>query len=83
MKLFLNPNQIKFKSNSSNLTYPLSNLTILALLGITKCPRQKHLEIALDSKLSSNTHVAQKIMKCNELVVLIKRLSINLQVMLY
>ena len=54
------------ESNSSNLTYPPYPLD------------QKHLGIVLDSKLSFNTHVAQKIKTCNKLIGLIKRLSINL-----
>ena len=72
-----NANGVVFsrKSNASNLTYlpvKLNNVSI------TKCSHQKHLGIVLDSKLNFNTHVAQKIKKCNKLIGLIKRLSINL-----
>ena len=41
-------------------------------------PHQKHLGIALDSKLNFNTHVEQKIKKCNRIIGLIRRLSISL-----
>ena len=44
----------------------------------SKCPHQKHLGIALDSKLNFNAHVDQKIKKCNRIIGLIRRLSINL-----
>ena len=62
------------KSNSGNLTYCLLNLTMSA----SKCSHQKRLGIILDSKFNFNTHVTQKIKKCNKLLGLIKRLSINL-----
>ena len=45
---------------------------------ISKCPHQKHLGIALDSKLNFNAHVDQKIEKCNRIISLIRRLSMNL-----
>ena len=45
---------------------------------ISKCPHQKHLGIVLDSKLNFNAHVDQKIKKCNRIIGLIRRLSINL-----
>ena len=63
------------KSNSSNLTYSPVKLNNI---NITRCSHQKHLGIVLDSKLNFNTHVAQKIKKCNKLIGLMKRLSINL-----
>ena len=44
----------------------------------SKCPHQKHLGIALDSKLNFSAHVDQKIKKCNRIIGLIRRLSINL-----
>ena len=47
-------------------------------INITRCFHQKHLGIVLNSKLNFNTHVAQKIKKCNKLIGLMKRLSINL-----
>ena len=63
------------KSNSSNLTYRPVKLNNI---NITRCSHQKHLGVVLDSKLNFNTHVAQKIKKCNKLIGLMKRLSINL-----
>ena len=38
----------------------------------------KHLGIVLDSKLNFNAHVDQKIKKCNRIISLIRRLSVNL-----
>ena len=63
------------KSNSSNLTYRPVKLNNI---NITRCSHQKHLGVVLDSKLNFNTHVAQKIKKCNKLIGLMQRLSINL-----
>ena len=45
---------------------------------ITKCPHQKHLGIVLDSKLSFNTHIDQKIKKCNKLIGLMRWLLVSL-----
>ena len=45
---------------------------------ITKCNNQKHLVIILDSNLNFNTHIHKKIKKCNKLIGLMKRLSVNL-----
>ena len=41
-------------------------------------PCQKHLNLVLDSKLSFNEHVNQKINKCNRITGLMKRLSLIL-----
>ena len=63
------------KPSSNNLSHPpikFSNNDI------SKCPHQKHLEIVLDSKLNFNAHVDQIIKKCNRVIGLIRRLSINL-----
>ena len=38
-------------------------------------PCQKHLGLVLDSKLSFNEHVHQKINKCNRILGLMKRLK--------
>ena len=71
------------KSNSSNLAYlpppppPPPPPVKLNSINITRCSHQKHLGIVLDSKLNFNTHVAPKIKKCNKLIGLMKRLSIN------
>ena len=45
---------------------------------ITKCNNRKHLGIILDLNLNFNTHIDQKIKKCNKLIGLIKTLSVNL-----
>ena len=45
---------------------------------ITRCSNQKHLGVALDSNLNFNTHIDQKIKKCNKMIGLIRRLSVNL-----
>ena len=46
---------------------------------IKKYPHHKHLGILLDSKLDFKFHVDQKIKKCNKLIGLIRRLSVNVQ----
>ena len=45
---------------------------------ISRCSHQKHLGVALDSNLNFNTHIDQKIKKCNKMIGLIRRLSVNL-----
>ena len=45
---------------------------------ITRCSHQKHLGVVLDSNLNFNTHIDQKIKKCNKMIGLIRRLSVNL-----
>ena len=45
---------------------------------ITRCFHQKHLGVVLDSNLNFNTHIDQKIKKCNKIIGLIRRLSVNL-----
>ena len=63
------------KSNSNSFPYPPVKFNEN---NITKCSYQKHLGIVLDSKLNFNTHIDQKIKKCNKLIGLMKRLSVNL-----
>ena len=63
------------KSNSNSFPYPPVKFSEN---NITKCFYQKHLGIALDSKLNFNTHIDQKIKKCNKLIGLMKRISVNL-----
>ena len=46
---------------------------------ITRCSHQKHLGVVLDSNLNFNTHIDQKIKKCNKMIGLIRRLSVNLR----
>ena len=46
---------------------------------ITRCSHQKHFEVVVDSNLNFNTtHIDQKIKKYNEMIGLIRRLSVNL-----
>ena len=45
---------------------------------ITKCFHQKHFEVVLELTLNFNTHIHQKIKKCNKMIDLIRRLSVNL-----
>ena len=70
MKLFF-----RLKSISHNLSQPPINFNERM---ITKCNHHKHLGKILDSNLNFNTHIDQKIKKCNKLIGLIKRLSVNL-----
>ena len=56
------------KSDSANVFHP----------PIDKCPSQKHLEVVLDSKSNFHSHVDEKIKKCNKLIGLMRRLSVNL-----
>ena len=63
------------KSNSNSFPYPPVKFNEN---NIAKCSHQKHLGIELDSKLNFNTHIDQKIKKCNKLIGLMKRLSVNL-----
>ena len=66
-------NEVTFsrKTNSNNLSHPPIKFNNN---NISKCPHQK----ILDSKLNFNAHVDQKIKKCNRMIGLIRRLSINL-----
>ena len=45
---------------------------------ITKCPHQKHLGVALDSKLNVIIHIEQKTKNCNKIIARIRRLSTSL-----
>ena len=45
---------------------------------VVNSPCRKHLGLVLDSKLSFNEHVNQKINKCNRILRLMKRLSLTL-----
>ena len=45
---------------------------------IVKCSHQKHLGVVLDSNLNFKTHIDQKIKKCNKMIDLIRRPSVNL-----
>ena len=63
------------KTSSNNLSHPPIKFNNN---DISKCPHQKHLGIALDSKLNFNAHLDQKTKKYNRIIDLIKRLSITL-----
>ena len=63
------------KSDSANVFHPP---IMLNNNSIPKRPSQKHLGIVLDSKLNFSSHVDDKIKKCNKLIGLIRRLSVNL-----
>ena len=45
---------------------------------ITRCSHQKYLGVVLDLKLNFNTHIDQKIKKCDKMIGLIRQLSVNL-----
>ena len=66
-----------FSRKSNSNSFPYAHVKF-SENNITKCFYQKHLGILLDLKLNCNTHIDQKIKKCNKLIGLIKRLSVNL-----
>ena len=45
---------------------------------ITSCSHQKHLRVILDSNLNFDTHISQKVKKCNKMIDLTRILSVNL-----
>ena len=61
-------------TNSKNFSNPPFNFSNT---NITKRTHQKQLGIVLDSKLNFDSRFDQKIKKCDELVGLIRRLSVN------
>ena len=80
MRFNLDPNKqvnqtiFSGKLVSSNLSHPPAKSNT----DITGCSHQKHLEVVLESNLNFNTHTDQKIKKCNKMIGLIKRHSVNL-----
>ena len=44
----------------------------------TRCSHQKYLGVVLDLKLNFDTHIDQKIKKCDKMIGLIRQLSVNL-----
>ena len=70
-------NEVIFSRKSNSKSFPNPPVKF-SENNITKCSYQKHLGIVLDSKLNCNTHIDQKIKKCNKLIGLMKRLSVNL-----
>ena len=69
-------NEVYFSKKTKNSSHPpvAFNSNV-----IKKYPHHKHLGIVLDSKLDFKFHVDQKIKKCNKLIGLIRRLSVNVQ----
>ena len=68
-------NEVIFSKKSNSISYPAVKFNNN---DITKCSDQKHLGIVLDSKLNFESHVNQKIKKCNKLIGVIRRLSVHL-----
>ena len=70
-------NEVTFsrKSISHNLYHPPIGFSERVIM---KSNCQKHFGIILNSILNFNTHIDQKIKKCNKFIGLIRRLSVNL-----
>ena len=68
-------NEFIFSQKSNRCTYPPVTFDNNI---IATCPHQKHLGVALDSKLDFSIHIEQKIWKCNKIIGLIGRLSVCL-----
>ena len=67
-------NEVIFSRKTNNSSHPP---VAFNNNDIKKYPHHKHLGIVLDSKLDFKFHVDQKIKKCNNLIGLIRRLSVN------
>ena len=63
---------VKFNNNNNNNNDNNNNNNI------TRCSHRKYLVVALYSNLNFNTHIDQKIKKCNKTIGLIRRLPVNL-----
>ena len=63
------------KLDSNNLLHPR---VTFSNNNITGCSHQNHLRVFLDSNLNFNTHIDQKIKKCNKMVGIIRRLLVNI-----
>ena len=68
-------NEVIFLKKLNGISYPPVKFNNN---DIAKCSDQKHLGIVLDSLLNFESHVNQKIKKCNKLIGVIRRLSIHL-----
>ena len=68
-------NEVIFSKKLNGISYPPVKFNNN---DIAKCSDQKHLGILLDSMLNSESHVTQKIKKCNKLIGVIRRLSVHL-----
>ena len=60
---------------SNNLSHPPVKFSSN---NITKCSHEKHLGVVLDSNCNFNSHIDQKTKKCNKIIGLRRRLSVNL-----
>ena len=69
------PNEVIFLKKLNGISYPPVKFNNN---DIAKCSDQKHLGIVLDSMLNFESHVNQKIKKCNKLIGVIRRLSVHL-----
>ena len=68
-------NEVIFSKKLNGISYPPVKFNNN---DIAKCSDQKPLGIVLDSMLNFESHVNQKIKKCNKLVGVIRRLSVHL-----
>ena len=68
-------NEVIFSKKLNGISYPPVKFNNN---DIAKCSDQKHLGIVLDSMLNFESHVNQKIKKCNKLIGVIRRLSVHL-----
>ena len=67
-------NEVIFSKKLNGISYPPVKFNNN---DIAKCSDQKHLGIVLDSMLNFESHVNQKIKKCNKLIGVIRRLSVH------
>ena len=67
-------NEVIFSRKTNNGSHPP---VVFSNSGFKKYPHHKHLSIVLDSKPDFKFHVYQKIRKCNKLIGLMRRLSVN------
>ena len=68
-------NEVIFSRKSNSNSFPYLPVKF-SENNITKYPHQKHLLIVLNSKRNFSTHIDKK--KCNKLIGLTRRLSVNL-----
>ena len=68
-------NQVIFSKKLNGISYPSVKFNNN---DIAKCSDQKHLGIVLDSMLNFESHLKQKIKKCNKLIGVIRRLPVHL-----
>ena len=66
-------NEFFFSWKSNTVSYPP---VIFNNNSLIKCSHQKHLGVALDSKLDCSIHIEHEIKKCNKIIGLLRRLSV-------